>query len=114
MREIDECKAEVFRRSQKRIKERKKKLNHILSLCIPLFLVVTVCSVMIMPEMMPKKAVKNAAEGVIEDSTTSNSYVCPYTVVMLRNVGSSNDGSQSVTDKVKGARIFEMIFTLDE
>lgn len=114
MRELDECKAEVFRRSEKRIKERKKKRNRILFLCISLFLIVTVWSVMIMPEMMPKKAVKNVAEGVIEDSTTSNSYVCPYTEVMIRNAGSSNDGSQRVTDKVKVARIFEMIFALGE
>lgn len=114
MREIDECKAEVFRRSEKRIKERKKKRNYILYLYIPLFMVVIVWSVMIMPEMMPKKAVKNIAEGVSEDSTTSNSYVCPYTEVMIRNAGSSNDGSQRVTDKVKVARIFETIFALDE
>ncbi len=114
MREIDECKAEVFRRSEKRIKERKKKRNHILSLCIPLCLVVTVWSVMIMPAMMPKKAVKNVAEVVIEDCTTSNSYVCPYTEVMIRNADSSNVGSQSVTDKVKVARIFETISALNE
>ncbi len=41
MRDLQECQAEVFRRSEKRIKERKKRRNHILMLCIPLVLCLT-------------------------------------------------------------------------
>ena len=53
MRELNECKAEVFRRSEKRIKERKRKRNQILALCIPLCLIITIWSVTILPAMLP-------------------------------------------------------------
>lgn len=38
MRELHECQAEVFRRSEKRIKKRKQRRKHILLACIPLVL----------------------------------------------------------------------------
>ena len=41
MRDLNECQAEVFRRSEKRIKERKQRRKHILLACIPLVLCVT-------------------------------------------------------------------------
>ncbi len=65
MREINECTAEVFRRSEKRIKERKRNRNRILALCIPLCLIVTVWSIMILPAMMPaNKSNNSAGEGM--------------------------------------------------
>ena len=35
MRDLMECQAEVFRRSEKRIRERKQRRNHILMACVP-------------------------------------------------------------------------------
>ena len=65
MREINECTAEVFRRSEKRIKERKRNRKRILAFCIPLCLIVTVWSIMILPAMMPaNKSDNNAGEGM--------------------------------------------------
>lgn len=65
MREINECTAEVFRRSEKRIKERKRNRNRILALCIPLCLIVTIWSVMILPAMLPaSKSDNNAGEAM--------------------------------------------------
>lgn len=65
MREINECTSEVFRRSEKRIKERKRNRNRILAFCIPLCLIVTVWSIMILPAMMPaSKSDNNAGEGM--------------------------------------------------
>lgn len=65
MREINECTAEVFRRSEKRIKERKRNRNRILAFCVPLCLIVTVCSIMILPAMMPaSKSNNSAGEGM--------------------------------------------------
>ena len=65
MREINECTAEVFRRSEKRIKERKRNRNRLLAFCIPLCLIVTVWSIMILPAMMPaSKSDNNAGEGM--------------------------------------------------
>jgi len=56
MRELNECKAEVFRRSNNRIKERRRKFNRVLALCVPLCLILTVFSVAILPAMMPAGA----------------------------------------------------------
>ena len=65
MRNFEERKAEVFRRSENRIKERKRNRNRILAMCIPLCLVVTVWSIMILPAMMPaSKSNNNAGEGM--------------------------------------------------
>lgn len=53
MRELNECKAEVFRRSDNRIKERRRKFNRVLALCIPLCLILTIFSVTMLPGMLP-------------------------------------------------------------
>lgn len=44
MRDLNECQAEVFRRSEKRIKERKQHRKRILLACIPLVLCITLFS----------------------------------------------------------------------
>lgn len=67
MRELNECKAEVFRRSENRIKERKKNRNRILALCIPLCLILTVMSITILPAMMPIGNNKTANEDSYMD-----------------------------------------------
>lgn len=41
MRDLNECQAEVFRRSEQRIKERKQRRKHILLACVPLVLCMT-------------------------------------------------------------------------
>ena len=65
MRNFEERKAEVFRRSENRIKERKRNRNRILAFCIPLCLIVTVWSIMILPAMMPaSKSDNNAGESM--------------------------------------------------
>ncbi len=46
MRSFEERKAEVFRRSENKIKERKRKRNRILVMCIPLCFILTVCLVL--------------------------------------------------------------------
>ena len=53
MREINEITAEVFRRSDKRIKERKRNRNRIIMCCIPFLICITVFSATILPAMMP-------------------------------------------------------------
>ena len=47
MRSFEERKAEVFRRSENRIKERRKARSRALAVCIPLCLIITVWSVMV-------------------------------------------------------------------
>ena len=54
--------AEVFRRSENRIKERKRNRNRILAMCIPLCLMLTVLSFALIPGMLPA-GVDNAPEA---------------------------------------------------
>lgn len=61
MRELHECQAEVFRRSEKRIKKRKQRTKHILTACIPLALCISVFSAVVLPEIMSQRAEDPAA-----------------------------------------------------
>lgn len=51
MRDLNKCQAEVFRRSEKRTKERKQRRKHILMACIPLVLCITIFGAFIMPNL---------------------------------------------------------------
>lgn len=53
MRELNECKAEILRRSESEIKKRKQRRKTILSWCIPLCLVLSLWSVFFLPAMLP-------------------------------------------------------------
>ncbi|MCH5198116.1 MAG: hypothetical protein J1E34_04330 [Oscillospiraceae bacterium] len=52
MRDINEYTAEVFRRSEKKLKERKRKRSRILAMSIPMCLIITLCLVMNLPKML--------------------------------------------------------------
>lgn len=116
MRELNECTAEVFRRSEKRIEERKKNRNHILVLCIPLCLIVTVCSVMILPGLMLTRNLKNAAQenmGEVEYSADENK-IHPYVLVEVQNIGSSSEHYQKIDDTVQITELYSLICNLYE
>ena len=73
MRELNDCTAEVFRRSEKRIKERRRARKRVLAVCIPLCLIITLWSVSILPEM--KSAEVNKASDTAEEiSAFSETY----------------------------------------
>ena len=57
MRKIEECQAEVFRRSEQRIKLRNRRRMHFLMVCIPLVL----CIAVLGPFLLPDKEVPNAS-----------------------------------------------------
>jgi len=54
MRNFEERKAEIFRRSENRIKKRRKNQKHILTACIPLCLLLIVCSITVLPKLQTK------------------------------------------------------------
>lgn len=111
MRDLNECQAEVFRRSETRIKERRKARNRILALCIPLCLIVTVWSVMILPTMLPaRESSDNAAEGIVEENV--GSIVCSYTEVEIQNVSKFPEHYEKLTDKIAVTKIFSSIHSL--
>ena len=51
MRNLDECQAEVFRRSEKRINQRKQRRKHVLITCIPLVLCITALGTFALPNL---------------------------------------------------------------
>lgn len=63
MRTLDECKAEVFRRSEKIIRSRKVVRRCVIAACVPLALVLSVCLAMVVPAMMPASAENEMAEA---------------------------------------------------
>ena len=56
MKEISEYTAEVFRRSESRIKARKQRRNRILITCIPVALCLTICGTVLLPGIAPRGA----------------------------------------------------------
>ena len=106
MREINECTAEVFRRSEKRIKERKRNRNRILAFCIPLCLIVTVWSIMILPAMMPaSKSDNNAGEGMdIMESVDGTA--AAYVRVEVMSTGTATQSAILKDDADEVAQIY--------
>ena len=66
MRNLNECQAEVFRRSEKRIKERKQRRQRILMTCIPLVLCLTIFGTFLFPQLNNNM---QAPEGMPESET---------------------------------------------
>ena len=67
MRDLMECQAEVFRRSEKRILERKQRRNHILMACVP----VVLCGALLfaLKPMMPSDQKTEQENTTQQDST---------------------------------------------
>ena len=53
MRNLEDCKAEVFRRSEERIKERKRKRGRVLACCVPLCLLLVAGGLYVRPLLEP-------------------------------------------------------------
>lgn len=66
MRDLIECRNEVFRRSESRIKARKRIRKRILMLCIPICLVVCVVSTAVHSQLLFKSADNAAPESIID------------------------------------------------
>ena len=110
MRDLEQYKAEVFRRSEKKILERRKKRKRVVALCIPLALCVTVCLAALLPAMGDRK--KSADRECGSNAAPENSYVCTYQEVVIQKLG-DNGGSRRVMLPEEATRIFEAVYILD-
>lgn len=63
MRNLEDCKTEVFRRSEERIKKRKRNRNRVLACCIPLCLLLVAGGIYIRPLFEPKDEVGEFKAG---------------------------------------------------
>ena len=83
MRELHECQAEVFRRSEKRIRERKQRRNHILMACIPLVLCLTIFGAFLFPGGTPEDPGFNGAAGGGMTEEKFESLSCPIAKITI-------------------------------
>ena len=127
MRELNELKAEVFTRSEKRIKERKRNRNRIIALCVPLCLIISVLSVTLLRDFLPvshdgtelgtlgtdNKYNGINDEAVLDGYSSSNSLTCSYTEVLVTTSDSAEEPVK-ITDKVKVTQIFSAVFVSDD
>lgn len=71
MREISVCKEEILRRGKERIAARRRMRKRILAFSLPLCVIVTMWSVMILPSMMPAKSEDRFADASPEEDGLS-------------------------------------------
>ena len=83
MRNFEERKAEVFRRSEKRIKERKQRRNHILMACIPLVLCITLLGAFLFPGATPEDPSFNGSAGGGLTEEKFESLSCPIAKIKV-------------------------------
>lgn len=105
MRDLNECQAEVFRRSEKRIRMRKQRRDRMLMACIPLVLCVTLFSAFVLPAMMPAGSENTGeADGAVGALTEEKheSLSCPIAEITVSGPGFS----RSYTDASEVLPIF--------
>lgn len=113
MRNFDERKAEIFRRSENRIKERKRNRNRILALCVPLCLCIAILSVIYLPDMMISPDKSNTAGDMNMAGGVENSSGFVYTSFEI----TSTKTAKSDTDKQNIENIYNIIqsaFTVND
>ena len=106
MRNLEDCKAEVFRRSEERIKERKRKRNRALAWCIPLCLLLVAGGLYIRPLLEPVDEIGGLNSGgtTIPDRVlggldyTLHGSVTRYSSVTITDRTGSKEVSRKVTD----------------
>lgn len=113
MRELDECTAEVFRRGEKRIRERRRNRNRVLALCIPVCLIVAAWSTTALPAMMP--TVDRAPPTGEAVGNAEADHGCPYTAVEIQGAGMLPEWhTGKITDPAAAADMFRAVRSLFE
>ena len=88
MRELNECTAEVFRRGEQRLKERRRKRRRALAVCIPVFLIAAVWPAIIFPPMVPEMATDPLVQTDGETAGSApEALACPYTAAEIQEAG---------------------------
>ena len=109
MRELKECKAEVFRRSEKRIRQRKQNRNRIIACCIPLCLCIALLSVIYLPGMMLSSDKNNPAAGTDIAYGSNGTVGFVYTSVEIKNNTAPSGSSNKENDIKTVENIYNII-----
>ena len=118
MRNLEDCKAEVFRRSEERIKERKRNRNRMLACCIPLCLLLVAGGIYVRPLFEPvdeiwemnaePTGVPGRELGGMEESML-HAWAANCTSVEIINVISDGDSFRKVTDSDAAAELYRVV-----
>ena len=103
MRNLDECRAEVFRRSEKRIAQRKKHRNRMISVCVPL--VLCMAGVIILPKLRTNSPVDVPVTEMVLYQEPSISEPGVVDVMLELSITVSGDGdsvSYAAMEDVEG------------
>jgi len=110
MKEMSVYKAEVFRRSNERIAVRRRIRNRLLAFCIPLFLLVGIWSVMILPAMLPAGSEDFSQEGEMLDAGAGSlGTVIPYDGVRIEILDLQDDVFREYSDISNVERFYSLI-----
>ena len=120
MRNFEERKAEVFRRSENRIKERRRNRNRILAMCIPLCLVLTIFSFTMLPGMLPvgsddaeNESFGNISDGIADTDGAGNpGLVHNFVMVDVRGTGAQSQYHSTIENASGVSGVFEQIYTI--
>ena len=120
MRNFEERKAEVFRRSENRIKERKRNRNLILAMCIPLCLVLTIFSFTMLPGMLPvghddaeNEGFGNISDGIADTDGAGNpGLVHNFVMVDVKGTGAQSQYHSTIENAPGVNEVFEQIYTI--
>ena len=99
MRSFEERKAEVFRRSENRIKERRKARSRALAVCIPLCLIITVWSVTVLPAMLPVNNKNSGAAAERAENTSDAIYYSKNEYVRIETKNSTAEDQTAILKK---------------
>ncbi len=102
MRSFDERKAEIFERSKKIIKERKRKRKEVLTVCISLAVCISVLSVL----SIQKFKVSN---DNIENTATTNSATYLYTSLEITEFSVTENKSKKHTSKADVQKVYSIV-----
>lgn len=107
MRNLADCKAEVFRRSNERIKERKRKRNRVLACCIPLCLLLVAGGIYIRPLLQPADELLGTTnEHRIPDRELGG-------IAENSLPGTARYSSVEITDRTGDAEVFRKVTASD-
>ena len=109
MRNFDERKAEIFRRSENRIKKRKKNRKRILTLCIPLGLCIAILSVLYLPDMMITRNKNNNAADMDTVDVLEDISGFAFTSLEITNNIASSGNSKTENDISNIENIYNII-----
>lgn len=114
MREIEECTAEVFRRSENRLRERRRNRNRVLAVCIPVCLIAAVWSAMGLPAMIPSMESRGNDRYTQEAAGNAPSLedpACPSSAAIIQAAVVSQEDCREVTGR-EAAEMHDAVLTL--